>query len=1375
MDLFAQDLLGGDPEEMDKIHSAVAEETLSSAEALQRAARALEKLVDDRPDVAKDIMCGVVVLALVKDTPSKLLVDLKAGSPGPGGAMRPSAKANEECSDDGTKADIRVIFEAEEQFRGVMSRRLEFAKLMQLGQIKIEGALRAKMKLMGLADVGKRLEREAQARRNEAAMASISWENEPLRGNYRGNLEKKSEWLKNWNQRYFTLEWDPFNRPTLSYAPRQGDPPRSVVELHSSCSVEARVTSRRDKLGQAAFALIDRRSGEDILVLCAPSDKARAIWLRNIKAAITARARARTQAATTASIAGDSLPPTPRRLDTSSLGGSFREPRNAKAATPGLGGPEATTIADHRLDTNSSLSPKLEAELAAQLVAAGVESHSTFILRKIGWRLVPLLVGAGIALNALATMEEGNRFDPAGPSPTSSVPWTSTRFLQSTLASAFSWVSSLPAWQTLSNWSQGFNSGSLPPWVWSTMSFPFRRWPGAALVLASGFAARFACTSPVFTLARRRFTVLSLAARLIVDLKITELKTRDMPPVHADATWRVKHRAVAEQVYAGALSLGGLWVKLAQHMGARADAMPEGIVNVLSRLQDAVPPTPFAKLKPHLERELGQRIEDVFEDFQETPIAAASIGQVHTGRLRSNGAHVVIKVQHPGVDRLLRQDVQNMGLIATWISVVDSKFSGLVREVVDHWRKNVLNELDFLNETENMRCVGANLASCDDVYASVPTAIDELCTRRVITMRFVRGSKVTDFERLAEVGVIGLSARTALADDLCNAFAHQIFIGGLANADPHPGNILVAKREDVANGEIMRLPACAPSQDTKRAVPVILDFGLALHIPDNVRLGLARLVLAASQLDAGGIFEGSDRLGIRLTRENLLNDFGDVQHLLRDTAPPEESRREMVERIEIGKRKWEEQNFEIPIESFPPELVLMVRSLNLLRALCSSLEVRQPFVRTLASWARRALLERYPAPERPLLATGLKHMVGKGHLATLIQDAIRGCKDHVTGIQVAVLGPGTEERVLVAAGQLSHVDCRPVSMSTLFPSKALAQSLAQMCAHNVFARRGATVSEEETALLSGDLSQVSFDPTAVPGDFETKNVGDWASQLQFVRSNVGADADAPSLGAELPYELSHLAFSWGWAVMALLQEDDSDAGEECVLAKEARRLGGDGLRVGLESVKEAESLLETGALAQSSFPVERLLEQHGIRDVGSMGAAETLQAGDANPLSMVSETVPTLKGKEFWADPRIANLPRLAAACLPAMNALCTAEALAQTLHSLAVSEKLDSMGSLEGKAVDRIRTLAMSSSKSDPFAAGHVGLRQFKFSGKDGHSQTTAIGQIAFGGNAMLTFPDHSLTVCVLVNELSMDATPTQACFNAIYQYLGLSPEGDF
>lgn len=1324
MDLLLQDVLesnGGDAA-VTKLRQQAENEQLDSSETFALIARGLEGLLAKREDIAQDLMCGVAVLAQVKGnkSSSQIHLDLKSAS-------TPLIKANKEC-DVAAKADIRVIFETEDQFRGVMSQRLDFMKLVQLGQIQTEGSLRTKMKLMGLAEVAKRLEQEGQERRNREAMASISWENEPLRGSFRGLLEKKSEWLKNWNQRYFILEWDPFNRPTLSYAVREGEPPRDTIELHTSCTVQARVTTRRDKLHQAAFALVDRRSGEDLLVLCAPSEEVRADWLRCLKAAITARARGRAHAAAGGSVAGgtsvagESQPATPRKRKTIA-----RPPMLAATGvstssllpTPGRGGQrEDTSDSGDAEEYESTIDAQLLADVSAQLVASGVESHLAFILRKLNWAVVPMLVTAGLAIHSLAR----------------------------------------------------YTIELEPPTLWEASS----------VVAGTTVVAGLLTKSSFFELLRRRVSVLSLAAKLIVDLKITDMKTSDMPPMHADATWRVKQRAVAEQVYANSLSLGGLWVKVAQHMGARADIMPEGIVNVLSRLQDEVPPTPFAQLKPHLERELGVSIQEAFSEFQEIPIAAASIGQVHIGRLREDGAKVVIKVQHPGVDRLLRQDVQNMGLITSWIGIVDRRLSDMARDVMDHWRKNVLNELDFHNEVSNMTEVGASLATCDEVYASVPTVVESLCSRRVITMRFVRGCKVTDFDALANVGVAGLNSRSNLADDICNAFAHQIFIGGLVNADPHPGNVLVAKRSDVSHNEIMRLPETMDKAEVPRAVPVILDFGLALRVPDQVRYGLARVVLAGSQLDAGGLFEGSDVLGIRLTRENLLDDFGGLQHLMRDTAPPDESRQQALERMEIERKKWEQQNFEIPVEAFPPELILMIRSLQLVRALCSTLRVRQPFIKTLASWAHRALLERYPEPATMLdtprdVSESTHQSASAAALERKLREAIKDHAEEIQGIQVAVICK--DGVISIAEGQLSHIDRRPVSRETLFPGLALAQSVAQICVHAELARIGSAPDE---ALLSGDLSQISFDPTAVPSTFDSKNARDWKSHLEFIKEisqksqtnggDASSDDDSMIAGAELPYEFSHLAFSWGWAVMSLLQGKTTPSEGLCIFAQKARELSPN-LLFGLESEEEAKELLEAGKLAQSSFPVEKLMEQHGVRDVGSMGSVETM--GDQNPLSMVSEAVPTLKGKEFWLDPRMTNVPRLAAACLPAMNLLCTADAMAEIMHHVGGCQDHDSEV-LHPDAVERIRD-SVGKSGDDPFAGGRLGLRKFKFSRKDGQSQTIGIGQIAFGGNALLTFPDLSVTICILVNQLSMDSAPTQACLDVLYQTFEIASEGDY
>jgi hypothetical protein len=176
---------------------------------------------------------------------------------------------------------------------------------------------------------------------------------------------------------------------------------------------------------------------------------------------------------------------------------------------------------------------------------------------------------------------------------------------------------------------------------------------------------------------------------------------------------------------------------------------------------------------------------------------------------------------------------------------------------------------------------------------------------------------------------------------------------------------------------------------------------------------------------------------------------------------------------------------------------------------------------------------------------------------------------------------------------------------------------------------------------------------------------------------------------------------------------------------------------------------------------------------------------------MVTELVPHLKGKEFWIDPRMTNFPRVLASCCPSGNVLCTADQLVDLVHAIGhqgVCSDREIMPAAVAnslmEASSRRPNLGENDDQhnNDPFEETKVGLREFTYTTSKGTSATTgagsqikAVGQISFGGSTVLTFPEKSLTVAILVNSLTLDRALSQSVLDVIYEHLGVCPNGDY
>jgi predicted unusual protein kinase regulating ubiquinone biosynthesis (AarF/ABC1/UbiB family) len=243
-----------------------------------------------------------------------------------------------------------------------------------------------------------------------------------------------------------------------------------------------------------------------------------------------------------------------------------------------------------------------------------------------------------------------------------------------------------------------------------------------------------------------------------------------------------------------ATELGGLMIKLGQFFSTRVDLLPQAVTQELAGLQDEVQPVDFAELRREAEAEFGRPLEEIYESLDETPLAAASLGQVHCGRLaapagRPPGAHpqtVAVKIQRPGIEELVDTDLRALRRVIDIIkSLTDwekfADFDAIQRE----FSTIVHEELDYIHEGHNAETIAANLAGNQDVI--IPRIFWEHTTRRVLTMEFEEGMKITDYEGLARAGV----NQHSLAIMLLRIYIKQILVDGFFHADPHPGNLFV--------------------------------------------------------------------------------------------------------------------------------------------------------------------------------------------------------------------------------------------------------------------------------------------------------------------------------------------------------------------------------------------------------------------------------------------------------------------------------------------------------------------------------------------------------------------------------------------------------
>jgi ubiquinone biosynthesis protein len=239
-------------------------------------------------------------------------------------------------------------------------------------------------------------------------------------------------------------------------------------------------------------------------------------------------------------------------------------------------------------------------------------------------------------------------------------------------------------------------------------------------------------------------------------------------------------------------ALGPTFVKLGQIMSSRPDLVPPQYIEALTRLQDSVKPFPDSEAMQIVEDELGARISKAFLRFDPQPLAAASLGQVHRAALR-DGREVVVKIQRPGIPRQIAEDFEILAQVAELAEEhSDWGRSRRVSEIVEQLRVSIGHELDYEREAQNLVAMGKSLEGFERLY--VPQPIPDYCTRRVLTMEYVPGVKITALNPVIRTELDG----AAIADELFRAYLHQVLVDGLFHADPHPGNLFITQDNHLA-------------------------------------------------------------------------------------------------------------------------------------------------------------------------------------------------------------------------------------------------------------------------------------------------------------------------------------------------------------------------------------------------------------------------------------------------------------------------------------------------------------------------------------------------------------------------------------------------
>ncbi len=313
-----------------------------------------------------------------------------------------------------------------------------------------------------------------------------------------------------------------------------------------------------------------------------------------------------------------------------------------------------------------------------------------------------------------------------------------------------------------------------------------------------------------------------------------------------------RRKAQAIWIRTTLLDLGPTFIKVGQLFSTRADIFPIEYVEELAKLQDKVPAFSYEQVEATIEKELGKKIPELFQSFEPIPLAAASLGQVHKAVLHT-GELVVVKVQRPGLKKLFEIDLQILKGITRYFQ--NHPKWGRGRDwigIYEECCRILWEEIDYLNEGRNADTFRRNFRGYD--WVKVPRVYWRYTTSRVLTLEYVPGIKISQYEALEAAGL----DRKAIARQGAQAYLVQLLNSGFFHADPHPGNIAVSP-----NGSL-----------------IFYDFGMMGRIKSNVREGLMETLFGIAQKDGDRVVQSLVNLGAIAPVDDMGPVRRSVQYML---------------------------------------------------------------------------------------------------------------------------------------------------------------------------------------------------------------------------------------------------------------------------------------------------------------------------------------------------------------------------------------------------------------------------------------------------------------------------------------------------------------
>jgi len=413
-----------------------------------------------------------------------------------------------------------------------------------------------------------------------------------------------------------------------------------------------------------------------------------------------------------------------------------------------------------------------------------------------------------------------------------------------------------------------------------------------------------------------------------------------------------------------AIQMGGVMIKVGQFLSSRVDVLPAEFTDELKELQDEVPAEDFSEIRKVAEAEFGMPLEKKFAAFEETPLAAASLGQVHRASLKKNQSptlinmggesidsqtknwepDVVVKIQRPKIEQLIETDLAALRTVGGWLKHYPPiRKRANIPALLSEFTRILLQEIDYLAEGRNAETFAENFKNVPGVR--VPKVIWTHTTKRALTLENVWAIKITDYEGISKAGV----SREEVASRLLKTYLKQIFEDGFFHADPHPGNLFV--------NPLSSKPVSGSQSSTAWELTFV-DFGMVGQVPDNLRSGLRELMIGIGTQDAARVIKSYQMMDVLLPGADL-----ELLERLEARAFERFWGKNMSELTQIDYKQMKEfvdefrdLLFDLPFQ-VPQNMIFLMRCVGILSGMCTGLDPKFNLWDYLSPYAQKLMAE----------------------------------------------------------------------------------------------------------------------------------------------------------------------------------------------------------------------------------------------------------------------------------------------------------------------------------------------------------------------------------------------------------------------------------